>query len=138
MHEHWRFRLLRLILFLCAATWGVAAVGVFLPWETATNVLEGLGTRPISYDPMLNYWLRMAAGAFGLIGLGYLFVALKPQKYVIVLPYCGWLMLIEGFVLLSHGIRLHLPPFPFYGDVSACLLAGVGILLLKKSAQEVT
>lgn len=40
----------------------------------------------------------------------------------------GWLMLLEGAVLLVHGARLGLPPFPFVADVSACILGGLGIL----------
>jgi hypothetical protein len=83
---------------------------------------------------MMDYWLRMASGAFALVGTGYLMLALNPRKFALVLPWFGWVMVVEGIILFVHGLRLGLPPFPFYGDVSASLVGGIGILLLRKSA----
>ena len=130
-----RLRLLRLMLSFCAFVWGVSALGVFLKWETAAGALQGMGAKPIAYDPMLDYWLRMAAGAFALVGTGYLLLALSPRKYAVMLPWFGWIMIVEGIVLLTHGLRLGLNPLPFVGDVSASFAGGLGILLLKNSAQ---
>jgi hypothetical protein len=31
---------------------------------------------------------------------------------------------IPPVILLVHGLRLGLPPFPFYGDTSACFFGG--------------
>ncbi len=45
-------------------------------------------------------------------------------------------MLLEGVILLAHGLRLGLGPFPFYGDVSACLILGTGILILSRAARS--
>ena len=121
--------LLRAVLGLGAATWGAALVGVFLSWELTENALEGLGASPLAYDRMVDYWLRMASGAFGLIGGLYLLLALWPRRYREMIPWFGWFSLIEGIILGVHGLRLALPPWPFYGDVAACLLAGAGILM---------
>jgi hypothetical protein len=129
-----QFRLLRIALSFSAFVWGVSAFGVFMKWETAAGALQGMGAKPISYDPMLDYWLRMAAGAFALVGTGYLLVAIHPRKYSVMLPWFGWIMIAEGIILLTHGLRLGLSPFPFVGDVSASFVGGVGILVLKKSA----
>ncbi len=131
-----RLRLLRLVLLFSAFVWGVSAFGVFLKWETAVGVLQGMGTKPIAYDPMLDYWLRMAAGAFALVGTGYLLLAISPRKYAVMLPWFGWIMIVEGIVLLTHGLRLGLNPFPFVGDISASFVGGLGILLLKNSARS--
>jgi len=57
---------------------------------------------------MLDYWLRMAAGAFTLIGVFYLLLMFQPDKYRVVIPWFGWLMVIEGLILLVHGVRLSL------------------------------
>jgi hypothetical protein len=129
-----RLRLLRLVLVCCGLTWGASVVGVFVSWETAARMLEGLGANPVAYDRMLDYWLRLAAGAFSLLGIGYLVLALQPRKYAAVLPWAAWLMLIEGIVLAWHGLRLGLPPFPFYADVSACGLGGIALLMLRDAA----
>lgn len=57
-------RLLRLFLGFSAFAWGVSVVVVVVSWSTAAEALQGLGAQPIAYDRMLDYWLRMASGAF--------------------------------------------------------------------------
>jgi uncharacterized membrane protein HdeD (DUF308 family) len=128
MEPAMQLRLLRLFLGFSALAWGVSIVGVFAPWSEADQLLEGLGAKRIPYDPMLDYWLRMAAGAFGLVGGWYLILTIWPRKFAAAIPWFGVLMLLEGVILLVHGLRLSLPPFPFYGDVSACFLGGGGIM----------
>lgn len=121
-------RLLRACLLFSAAVWGVSILGVFATWSTALEALQGLGAGDIPHDRMLDYWLRMTAGAFTLVGGLFLVLAFRPQKYWNVIPWFGGFMLIEGLIIAIHGLRLSLPPFPFYGDVSACVLGGLGIL----------
>ena len=130
-----RFRLLRVSLLFCGLTWSASLFGVFVSWDAAVWALEGFGAKPIAYDPMLDYWLRMAAGAFGLVGIGYLLLALNPRRIVTILPWAGWLMVVEGIVLAWHGFRLGLPPFPFYADISACFVGGGAILALRSAAE---
>jgi hypothetical protein len=130
-----RLRLLKLFLGFSALAWGISAVGVFVSWSKAAELLQGLGAQPITYDPMLDYWLRMASGAFALIGCWYFVLMIWPRKFHAAIPWFGALMLAEGLILLIHGVRLSLPPFPFYGDVSACLLGGTGILSLARYAK---
>jgi hypothetical protein len=128
-------RLLRLVLGFAALAWGISVFGVFASWSAATQALQGLGAQPIPYDRMLDYWLRMAAGAFALVGCWYLILMIWPQKYHAAIPWFGALMLVEGLILLVHGLRLSLPPFPFYGDTSACILGGGAILYLARYAK---
>ena len=130
-----KFKLLRLFLGFSALAWGVSFYGVFASWNAAEHALQGLGAKPISYDPMLDYWLRMAAGAFGLVGVWYLVLTIWPRKFHVAIPWFGALMVAEGLILLVTGVRLHLPPFPFYGDTAACFVGGGGILLLAKAAR---
>ncbi|MBE0545593.1 MAG: hypothetical protein IH623_30045 [Verrucomicrobia bacterium] len=104
-------------------------------WQTAVEALQGFGAMPVGYDPMLDYWLRMAAGAFAMIGCWFLVMAAWPNRFAAAIPWFGGLMVVEGLILLVHGIRLSLPPFPFYADTSACLLLGSGILFLYQRAK---
>ena len=131
-----RLRLLRLFLFFSAFAWGVSAVGIFVSWAAADRLLEGLGAQPIRYDPMLDYWLRMAAGAFALVGGWYLVMGLWPRKFREAIPWFGGLMLLEGLILLVHGVRLGLPPFPFYGDTAACFVGGGGIIWCSRKTSK--
>lgn len=128
-------RVLRLILGFAALAWGASVFGVFLPWPAAEQALIGLGAQPIRYDPKLDYWLRMAAGAFTLVGCWYLVLAIWPNRYWNAIPWFGWLMVAEGAILLVHGVRLSLPPLPFYADTAACLLGGTGIVWLSRADQ---
>lgn len=128
-------RLLRLFLGFAAFAWGISVFGVFLSWSAAVEALQGMGALPIAYDPMLDYWLRMAAGAFALVGCWYLVLMIQPRKFHAAIPWFGGLMLVEGAILLIHGLRLSLPPFPFYGDTAACLFGGGAILYLSKYAR---
>ena len=128
-------RLLRLFLGFAAFAWGISVVGVFASWPQVNGIAQGMGAKPIAYDPMLDYWLRMAAGAFALIGGWYLVLMFWPRKFHAAIPWFGALMLAEGIILLVHGLRLGLGPFPFYGDVSACFLGGIGILFFARSTK---
>jgi len=130
-------RRIRFFLGFSAIVWGVSIFGVFASWSAASATLQGLGAQPIPYDRMLDYWLRMAAGAFTLIGCWYLVLMWQPQKFRSVIPWFGALMLVEGLVLAAHGFRLSLPPFPFYADVAACFVGGGGILWFSRMGLNV-
>ena len=125
-------RRLRFFLGFSALVWGVSVFGVFAPWAAAVEALQGLGAERISYDRMLDYWLRMAAGAFTLVGAWYLILMLRPQKFRAAIPWFGGLMLVEGLILTGHGLRFSLPAFPFYADVAACFFGGGGILFFDR------
>ena len=130
-----QLRLLRLFLVFAALGWGVSVVGVFASWPQVNAIAQGMGAKLIAYDPMLDYWLRMICGAFTLIGLWYLALALWPRKFAAAIPWFGWIMVLEGVILLVSGLRLGIGPFPFYGDVAACFLGGAGILFFAKAAR---
>jgi hypothetical protein len=129
-------RLLRLLLVFAAIGWCVCIVGVFATWPQINSIAHGMGAKPIAYDPMLDYWLRMICDAFTLVGIWYLAMALWPQKFAVAIPFFGWLMIVEGVILLFSGLRLGIGPFPFYGDVSACFISGIGIVYLAKHAKR--
>jgi hypothetical protein len=129
-----RYRLLRLLLFVSAFAWAVSVVAVVLPWPTAVTALNGLGAGAVPNDPMLDYWLRMAAGAFTGVGIFFLVLGLWPRRFSNVIGLAAALMFLEGLVLLVHGLRLGLPPFPFYADAAFCLLVGAGIWILRNEA----
>ncbi len=109
--------------------------GVFISWSTAIHALGTLGAEPVPYDRMLDYWMRMFSGAFALVGCWYVALMVWPRKFAIAIPWFGALMLIEGIILLFHGIRLSLPPFPFCADVAGCFVTGGGILLFSRYAR---
>ncbi len=117
-------------LFLGAGAigWGISIVGVFLPWRMMDIVLQNMGASAPVTDPQLQYWFRMATGAWSVIGFLFLMVLLFPAKYRNFVPLLAIGTLFEGVVLLLWGLFLKSPLFPFAGDVGFCLVVGCGLL----------
>ena len=122
----------RIFLLAGAIGWGVSILGVLLPWSVMDIVLQNMGAASPITDLQIQYWFRMATGAWSIIGFLYLIVLLKPQKYNNLIPLLAWGTVFEGIVLLIHGLYLNLPLFPFAGDVGFCLIVGGGLLLTNK------
>ena len=122
----------RIFLLAGAIGWGVSILGVLLPWNVMDVVLQNMGAAAPITDLQIQYWFRMATGAWSIIGFLYLMLLLKPQKYNNLIPLLAWGTVFEGIVLLIHGLYLNLPLFPFAGDVGFCLIVGGGLLLTNK------
>ena len=132
-----KLNILRLILLGAGLGWGLTVVGVFLPWDWATEHLEKFGgSGSIPNDVMLNYWMRMASGAFGLVGCIFLLAAWNPWKYKTIVPVLAYGSLFEGAILVFYGLKFGLPIFPFALDVAIALIPGMGILLLQGELDE--
>ena len=121
----------RVKVFLAAGAigWGVALLGVFLPWKVMTPMLQSMGTSYDFSDAQMQYWLRMACGGWSIIGFMFLMALLKPHKYGNLVPLLAWCSIFEGIVLLGHGLLAGVSLFPFVGDVLFCLVVGCGLLL---------
>ena len=122
----------RIFLLAGAIGWGISILGVLLPWSVMDIVLQNMGAASPITDVQVQYWFRMATGAWSIIGFLYLIVLLKPQKYNNLIPLLGWGTLFEGIVLLIHGLYLNFPLFSFAGDVGFCRIVGGGLLLTNK------
>ena len=120
---------LRIVLCTCAFGWGISAAGIFLPWNFISEQLKNMGAINIPDDPMLNYWLRMTAGAFTFIGILFLLPAWKPRKYFIMLRMLACFMVIEGLLLAGFGITLKCA-ITFCVDSAFCILTGCLIFTL--------
>ena len=118
----------KVLLSAGAIGWGIAALGVLLPWKWMTPLLQSMGSLYDFSDAQMRYWLRMACGGWSIIGFLFLAVLLKPRKYGSLVPLLAWCSVFEGIVLLVHGLLLGVPLFPFAGDVLFCLVVGAGLL----------
>ena len=130
---------LHFFLGFTALGWGICVAGIFAPTSAAFELLEyvgGIDPKPMMADPMYDYWLRMASSVFFFIGIGYLILTIWPRKFAILLPFAGAFMVLEGLILLAHGLRLGLPAVPFSGDTMFCLIGGFGILLCMGSVRD--
>ena len=126
-------RLLRCALGFAACTWGVSIVGVFLSWSAASEALQ-IEPRPSAMIECSTIGFAWLPGAFGLMGCWYLVLMIWPQRFHTVIPWFGGLMWVEGVILLVHGLRLSLPPFPFTPTLPRVLWGGA-ILYLSRYAK---
>ncbi len=127
--------LLKMFLIYLAIGWGICIVGVFVPGNSAFNMLGyigGIEPSLLQSDNMYDYWLRMASSVFSFVGLICLLPVINYDKFKSLVPVIGTFMLFEGFVLLIHGLILQIPIYPLWGDVGFCLVGGGGVLCCMK------
>ncbi len=124
--------MLRLGLLLSACGWGISFFFTFAPWETAARQLHDMGANEIPYDPLLDYWLRMASSAFGCIGIASALACLRPEKFTGMISLLGPFHFIVGATLVVASYKNQLTPdlhSTFLPDITFCFLAGLLILI---------
>ena len=66
-----------------AIGWGIAVLGVLLPWNWIAPMLQSMGATYDFSDRQVQYWLRMACGGWSVIGFLFLMVLLFPLNLAI-------------------------------------------------------
>ena len=72
---------MRVGLLTSAIGWGISWSFTFASWRAASAQLCLMGANTIPYQPLLDYWLRMASSVFGCIGIASLLACLRPQAF---------------------------------------------------------
>ncbi len=130
--ERGGLKILRLGLLLSACGWGISFFFTFAPWQTAASQLYDMGANEIPYDPLLDYWLRMASCAFGCIGIASALACLRPAKFTGMISLLGPFHFIVGSTLAVAAYQNHLTPelhSTFIPDITFCFLTGLLILV---------
>jgi hypothetical protein len=127
--------MLRTGLFISAFGWGISFYVTFAGWPAAEMQLRQMGADPIAYQPLLDYWLKMASSAFGCIGLAALLAALLLHRFVTIVHLLAPFHLIVGGALTMAALRnrLAFPEHPtFIPDIVFCftvaLLIGLPLI----------
>ena len=124
-------------ILLCASLILVSLTGLFalfvlvMPWSSAVGVYRKFGIElpEIIESAYLEYLTYMAAAISVVIGVLFLLAGIWPTKYAVIIPFLGWSLLFIGVVVLYHGLRLELPPWPFYPDPIISFVFGAIILV---------
>ena len=127
---------LRLGLLVSAIGWGISFYFTFGSWKAATDQLRGMGADPIVYQPLLDYWLRMASSVFGCIGVGSAIACVRPQAFAGFIRLLGPFHFVIGITLSVAAYANHLTPQShptFIPDILFCFLAGTLIQLPLRS-----
>jgi hypothetical protein len=134
-HDKKHLLLLRVFLISAALASGCSVLGLVLPWHIVDKQLTGYGAQPID-DPMVIYWLKMAAAVYTLLGCFFLLVAVRPAKYHITIAPIAYFHLILAPVLLINGLILGIHPIPLYIDAALCLCVGLGIFATNRKLKQ--
>lgn len=121
-------RMLRLGLILSSCGWGISFFFTFAPWQMAADQLHDMGANKIPYDPLLDYWLRMASSAFGCIGVASALACVWPARFTGLISLLGPFHFIVGITLAVSAWRNQLDPevhSTFIPDITFCFLTAL-------------
>jgi len=113
---------LRVILWVCAIACLLSFVMLFIPWRFMAAWITSMGVEVLAAAPFKAYMARLILGTVGLVGIFFAILATDP------------LLIFMGLICLAGGIRYHLPPIMFYGDMIFCLVFGALILVFRAKA----
>jgi hypothetical protein len=125
-------RTMQLGLLLSSIGWGISFLFTFASWENASEQLFVMGAGRIAYQPLLDYWLRMASAAFGCIGIASALACLRPHSFPGMICLLGPFHLFMGAVLAVSAAQNHLDleVHPtFVADITFCFLTAILILV---------
>lgn len=125
-------RTLQLGLLFSSIGWGISFFFTFAPWSMAVAQLRAMGAGPIPYDPLADYWLRMASAVFGCIGIASALACVRPQDFASFIRLLGPFHFVIGITLVTaayqNDLDSNLHP-TFIADIVFCFTVGVLIQL---------
>jgi hypothetical protein len=125
-------RTLQLGLLLSSIGWGISFLFTFASWDSASDQLYVMGAGRIEYRPLLDYWLRMASGAFGCIGIASALACVRPLFFQGLIVLLGPFHLFMGIVLAVSAVNndLNTEAHPtFVPDITFCFVTAILILV---------
>lgn len=121
-------RVLRLGLLLSSAGWGISFLFTFTSWEFASDQLFLMGAARMDYQPLLDYWLKMASAAFGCLGIASALACAWPERFhgliMLLGPFHAFMGLVLSVSAKANGLTTDLHP-TFAADITFCFLASL-------------
>lgn len=124
-------RALQIGLIFSSLGWGISFIFTFSSWDSASDQLFLMGAERIEYQPLLDYWLKMASAVFGCIGIGSALACMRPVLFRGFILFLGPFHLFVGSVLVaSAGInQLDRESHPtFVADITFCFITAFLIM----------
>jgi hypothetical protein len=125
-------RILQIGLLFSSMGWGISFYFTFATWDSASDQLYLMGAGTIEYNPLLDYWLRMASAAFGCIGIASILACFRPTFFRGLILLLGPFHAFVGAVLVVSAMRNHLntESHPtFVADITFCFVTAALITL---------
>jgi hypothetical protein len=121
-------RVLRLGLLLSSIGWGISFVFTFASWDSAADQLYLMGAYRIGYQPLLDYWLKMASATFGCIGIASAFACIRPASFeglvYLLGPFHAFIGTVLAISAMTNGLRTDRHP-TFVADITFCFVTAI-------------
>jgi hypothetical protein len=114
---------IRLGLYIATFGWGLSFFFLFSSWNDSELSLRQMGADPIMYQPLLDYWLKMAAAVFGCISVVCLLSAFWPARFLTIIVLLIPFHFFVGGCLVVAALRneLAFKEHPtFIPDITFC------------------
>jgi len=126
------YSIIRIGLMIGACGWLISFYFTFRSWDENVSTLMAMGADKVSYQPLLNYWLKMASSTFGCLGIMFLIASFRPDKFKTLSFMLAGLSAIVGTVILFSAINENLNPdkhLTFTAEITFCYLRAALIVI---------
>ena len=96
----------RLAAIIAGTGWIVSILATLVNGQAAFEFLQYISGEQLAYNPMLDYWMKMAGLAFAFIGLGFLYCGLKWKEALPYGLYFGSYQILSAFGVLISIARM--------------------------------
>ena len=127
---------LKAALWICAIGCLTAVPFIILPWGVIENIMIRFGVEPIPDIPAAMYFVRIACGVFGLIGIYFIILARNPLTHGPMLNLGAYGLIFFGLLALILGLSLEISPLVFLGDAVFGIVLGIFIAVLSSKARK--
>jgi hypothetical protein len=135
-HRRLEMKNLKIVLWICAVGCLTAVPLVILPWCIIENIMVCFGLTAIPDIPAAMYFVRIACGVFGLIGIFFIILAKNPLNYGPMLNLAAYGLVVFGLLSLILGLSLKMSPIVYLGDAIFGIVLGIVIAVLSSKAQR--
>ena len=125
---------LKVILWILAIAFMTGFVFMILPWGVIDGIYSIAGEPPFPKTPVADYSLRVTCAIVGAIGIYFLFLALNPSKYRILVFYSSYALMAIGLLCVVIGLIVGVSPAIIIGDGGFGIILGLILLLMSFKA----
>lgn len=113
-----------------------AVAGVFAPMSAWPKVTGLFGVESFPDAPVFVYFARLLSASYSAIGVFFIILALRPEKYGLMVPFSAIASVLIGATALITGIIVQLPAKWFLCDSLPCIVLGLLILMFWEQAKR--
>ena len=127
---------LKVALWITAIYCLIAVPLIFLPWSVLDAITSFGGRDPIPDVPVVIYYIKVACGNRGFIGIFFIFLARNPLSYGPMVYLGAYFLIAIGLLALVLGFTIDVSPIVYIKDVAILLILGIIILTLSSKCKK--